>query len=329
LKPLLVAALLVLSLLAAPLAAQAQQAGKLPHIGAFSPFAPSEKSHCLPGLRRGLTTLGYREGATHLLTVRWPEAETGSFRQAASELVKDRVDVIVLFAGDIGISAVKQATATIPIVMATSAYPVERGIVASLARPGGNITGVATFTHAVIGKRVQLLKEAVPAASRVVVLRTPTPEQIQDYLVSGIDAAAHQVGVTLKVIEVRLAEDLPRAFQTAVRWGGQAVLTTQHPFFHNTRAQIGELALRYRLPSVSGEPGAAAAGTLISYGPDIGASCERSATYVHRILKGAKPADLPIEQPTKFELAINLKTAKALGLTIPQSLLLRADQIIE
>jgi ABC-type uncharacterized transport system substrate-binding protein len=318
--------ILVVSLLAAPLAAEAQPAGKLPRIGALSPSAP-EKSHCLPALRRGLTTLGYREGETHVLIVRWPEAETGSFDQAASELVKERVDVIVLFAGNISISAVTQATGTIPIVMASSAYPVEQGIVTSLARPGGNITGVAAFTDQVIGKRVQLLKEAVPAASRVVVLRVPG--QIQDHLVSGIDAAAHQVGVTLKVIEVRVAEDLPRAFQGAGRWGGQAVMTTQHPFFHNTRAQIAELALRYRLPSVSGEPGAAAAGTLMSYGPDIGASCQRSATYVHRILKGAKPADLPIEQPTKFDLVINMKTAKALGLTIPQSLLLRADQVIE
>jgi putative ABC transport system substrate-binding protein len=145
-----------LGLLAAPLAAEAQQTGKLPRIGALSPSAP-EKSHCLPALRRGLTTLGYREGETHVLIVRWPEAETSSFDQAASELVKERVDVIVVFAGNISISAVTQATRTIPIVMASSAYPVEQGIVASLARPGGNITGVAAFTDQVIGKRVPLV----------------------------------------------------------------------------------------------------------------------------------------------------------------------------
>jgi len=241
--------------------------------------------------------------------------------------VKERADVIVLFAGDLSISAVKQATATIPIVMATSSYPVERGIVASLARPGGNITGVATFTDEVIGKRVQLLKEAVPAVSRVVALRTS--EQVQDLLVNRIDSAAHQVGVTLKVINVRLATDLRSAFETAVRWGAQAVMTTQSPFFQNTEAQIAELSLRYRLPSISGEPGAANAGILMSYGPDIRASCERAATYVHRILTGAKPGDLPMELPTTIPLIINLKTAKALGLAIPQSILLRADQVIE
>src|SRR5438093_606715 len=191
---------LALSLTLAPLVVEAQQARKSPHtIGAISPVAP-EKSRCLPALRRGLNSLGYRGGETYVLAVRW--SETGSFQHGASELVKERADVIVLFAGDLSISAVKQATATIPIVMATSSYPVERGIVASLARPGGNITGVATFTDEVIGKRVQLLKEAVPAVSRVVALRTS--EQVQDLLVTRIDSAAHQVGVTLKVINVRL-----------------------------------------------------------------------------------------------------------------------------
>jgi putative ABC transport system substrate-binding protein len=229
---------------AAPLAAKAQQVRKRPHIGALS--AP-EKSQCLPALRRGLNALEYREGETHLLTVRWPEAETGSFDQAASALVKERVDVIVLSAGDLSIAAVKQATAAIPIVMATSSYPVERGHVASLARPGRNITGSATFTDEVIGKRVHLLKQASPAITRLVVLRPPG--QVQDFIVRSIDVAAHQVGVTLKVIEVRLPADLPGAFQMAVSWGVQAVMTTQHPFFQNTAAQIAELALKSVCPT--------------------------------------------------------------------------------
>lgn len=310
---------------AAPRAGEAQRAARIPRIGALSPSTP-EKSECLPGLRSGLTTLGYREGETYLLTVRGPD-ETGSFQRAASELVKDQVDVIVLFSGDRQIEAATEATSSIPIVMATSAYPVERGIVASLARPGGNVTGMATFADEVIGKRVHLVKEAAPSVSRLVVLRTSG--NVQDLIVKSIDVAAQQVAVKLNVIEVRLAEDIRVAFEGAARWRAQAVMTTQHPLFHSTRAQFAELALRHGLPSASGEPGAAEAGALISYGPDVRGSCERSAMFVHRILHGAKAADLPVELPTKIPPVINLKTARALNLTLPRSLLLRADQVIE
>jgi ABC-type uncharacterized transport system substrate-binding protein len=316
----------MVAMVVAPLAAEAQRAVRIPRIGALSPSTP-EKSECLPGLRSGLKTLGYREGETYLLKVLGPDAETGSFQRAASALVKDQVDVIVLFAGDLQIDAARQATSAIPIVMATSAYPVERGIVASLARPGGNVTGMATFADEVIGKRVHLVKEAAPSVSRLVVLRTSG--QVQDFIVKSIDVAAQQVGVKLNVFEVRLAEDLPGAFEGAASLRAQAVMTTQHPLFYSTRAQFAELALRHRLPSASGEPGAAEAGALISYGPDVRGSCERSAMFVHRILHGAKAADLPVELPTKIPLVINVKTARALGLTIPPSLLLRADQVIE
>jgi len=235
------------------------------------------------------------------------------------------VDLIVSAAGPAAV-VLKDATTTIPIVLASSFYPVESGVIASLAHPGGNITGVTHFTPALMAKRVQLLKEAVPKASRFAVLRIPG--RLQDLVVKDMEAAARQLGVQLQVIEVRSAEDLPTAFDAAAAGRAQGVMSTQAPLFVHNNARIAQLALKRRLPSLSGEPNAAQDGALLFYGPNVFEGCPRAVKYIDRILKGARPADLPVEQPTKFDLVINLQTAKALGLTIAPALLLRADEVI-
>jgi putative ABC transport system substrate-binding protein len=210
--------------------------------------------------------------------------------------------------------------------MAASLYPVEQGIVASLAHPGSNVTGVATFTPDLIAKRVQILKNAVPTVSRVAVIRQPG--RSNDLIIHDLEMGARTLSVQLDPIAVQSPDELSGAFQVAIRHGDHAIMTTQGPFFSLHRTQIPCLALEHRLPSLSGEAAAPAAGTLLFYGPSVWEDCEHSARYVDRILKGAKPSDLPVEQPTKFELVINLKTAKALGLTIPPSVLARADEVI-
>jgi putative ABC transport system substrate-binding protein len=236
------------------------------------------------------------------------------------------VDLIVSVTAQ-GLVESKQAIAAVPVVLAASSFPVETGVIASLSRPGGNITGMATFTEGMFAKRVQLVTEAVPGISRLAVFRLPGRQN--DLVVQDLDKAARQLGMKIHVIQVQKSADFADAFQTATRSGAQAIMTAQGPFFVSNGHLIAELALKHKLPSFSGEPGAADAGMLLTHGASIRASCHRAAYFVDRILKGAKPAELPVEQPTKFELEINLKTAKALGLTIPQTLLLRADKVIE
>ncbi len=315
---------LALALLAAPLVVAAQQA-MVPKIGVLIFGFANNPNPCLERLRLGLSELGYVEGRTHVLELRWAEDRTDLFPSLAADLVRLKVDLIVS-ANALAAVAVKEATTSIPVVLASSFYPVELGVIASLARPGGNITGVTHFTPELMAKRVQLLKDVVPGASRIAVLRLPG--HIHDLVVRDMAAAANQLGAQLQVIEVRRVEDLPAAFDAAGR-SAQAVMSTQGPFFYSNRVQIAKLALKHRLPSLSGEPAAAEAGALLFYGPNVFEGCQRAAKYVDRILKGAKPADLPVEQPTKIELEINLKTAKALGLTMPQSLLGRADKVIQ
>jgi putative tryptophan/tyrosine transport system substrate-binding protein len=316
---------LAIGLALASLSGEAQRA-RIPRIGVLDGTSASNPRTCVQFLRRGLSELGYIEGQTIVLEVRWAEGRSDVFPKLAAELVQSNVDLIVSAAGTAA-TAVKQATTSIPIVPASSFYPVEMGIVASLAHPGGNVTGLTHFTPELMAKRVQLLKDAVPAASRVAVLRLPG--RVHDLVVKDMEAAARQLSVRLQVIEVQRAEDLERAFKEVVRGGAQAVMSTQSPFFFENNRRIADLAIRYRLPSLSGEPDSAEAGALLFYGPHVTEGCQHAAKYVDRILKGTKPADLPVEQPTKFELVINLKTAKALGLTIPQSILVRADEIIQ
>jgi putative ABC transport system substrate-binding protein len=310
------------ALFTASLAAEAQP-GRVPRIGVI---AGSNKSDCVEALKRGLGELGYVEGRTHVFELRSAQGRMEAFPSLAADLVQQKVDLLVSAAGPAA-EAVKQATTSIPIVLASSFYPVELGVIVSLAHPGGNVTGVVHFTPELMAKRVQLLKEIAPKASRFAVLRLPG--RVHDLVVRDMAAAARQLGVQLQVLEVRRDEDLSVAFAAAGAGRAEAVMTTQAPFFLQNNTKIAQLALKHRLPSLSGEPNAPEAGTLLFYGPSIIEGCQRAARYVDRILKGAKPADLPVEQPTKFELVINLKTAKALDLIVPQSLLLRADRLIQ
>jgi len=298
---------------------------KLPRIGVISGESPN-RSPCLEALQRGLGELGYVEGRTHVLEVRWSEGRVETFPSLAADLVRQNVDLIVSTAGPAAL-AVKEATSSIPVVLASSFYPVELGVIASLAHPGGNVTGVVHFTPELMAKRVQLLKEAVPAASRFALLRLPG--RAQNLVVRDMEGASRQLGVQLQVIEVRRAEDFPAAFVMAARGRAHAVLTTQGPLFFQHTAQLAQLSLKHRLPSLSGEPNAADAGLLLFYGPDVIEGCRRAAKYVDRVLKGTKPAELPVEQASKIELVINLGTARTLGLKLPQALLLRADRLIQ
>ena len=318
------AAVLAVGVLVASLASAAPSPG-IPRIGVLSLDFPND-SECLERLRRGLGDLGYVEGKTHVLEVRWAEDRSERLPSLAADLVRMKVDLIVSASAPAAV-VVKAATTSIPVVLASSFYPVEAGVVASLARPGGNVTGVTHFTPELMAKRVQLLKEVLPRVGRIAVLRLPGA--LQDLVVRDIETAARHLGTPLQVIEVQRADDFPRAFELAVKGRAQAVMTTQGPLFWHHRAQLAELALRYRLPSLSGEPTAAEAGALMFYGPSTVEGCTQAVKYVDRILKGARPADLPVEQSTKITMVINLKTARALGLSIPQSILGRADKIIE
>ncbi len=298
---------------------------KVPKIGVLSLDFP-EDSTCVDSFRRALSGLGYVEGQTHVFALRWAKGRADLLPSLAADLVRMNVDIIVSASGPAAM-IVKEASASIPVVLASSFYPVEAGVISSLSRPGGNVTGVTHFTPELMMKRVQLLKELLPRVTRVAVLRSPG--RLQDLVVRDMETAARELRTKLQVVEVQRVEDLSAAFDAAVKGRAQAVMSTQGPFFWHNRSQIAQLALKHRLPSLSGEPTAAEAGALLFYGPDVIEGCSRAAKYVDRILQGAKPADLPVEQPTKITMMINLKTAKALGLTIPPTLLLRADQVIE
>src|SRR5262245_8323353 len=317
---------LALSLLAPP-AAEAQPAGKIPRIGLLVIGPLPDQHSCVLALRRGFTDLGYVEGRTHQFEIRWAEGRPEEMLpRFGAELVELGVDLIVSVTAQ-GLVQAKQAIAAVPVVMAAASFPLERGLIASMSHPGGNITGMATFTEGMFAKRVQLLAETLPGRSRIAVLRRPGDQN--DLVVRDLKAGARPLGLKLQVIEVQRAEDFSEAFNAAIRGNAQAVMTAQGPFFHLHSRLTAELALKHKLPSFSGEPAAADAGILMTHGASIPASCHRAAYFVDRILKGAKPADLPVERPTKFDLEINPKTAKALGLTIPQSILLRADKVIE
>jgi putative ABC transport system substrate-binding protein len=312
-------------LLVAPLDAEAQGAGRAPRIGVlFTGSPPPESVRGVEAFRRGLRELGYIEGQSIVLEYRF-EAEGRPDRLAdlAADLVRLGVDVIVAQTAAHTVAA-KQATSTIPIVMGAVSDPVGARLVTSLARPGGNVTGSSLQAPQIAGKLLELLKETVPKASRVAAL-DPTSSVLSR---REVEAAARGLGVQLHPVEVRDAGDLDRAFQAVGAAHVQAVVTIPSPFFAAQRARVAGLALRNRMPAASFETGFADAGGLLQYGPNVPESFRRAATYVDKILKGARPADLPVEQPTKFELVINAKTAKALGLTIPQSVLARADEVI-
>ena len=312
-------------MVAAPLAAEAQQAEKVYRIGVLS----SASGATWEGFRQGLRELGYTEGRTILIEWRWTEGKAERAPELAAELVRLQPDVLVT-SGPQPSAAAKAATATIPIVFIAVADPVSVGLVATLARPGSNITGLATLVGAgFVGKLIEVLKEAFPQVSRVAILINPTNAMHQQIVANELPQAAERLRLTLLTVEARAADSLTGAFETAVRSRAGAIMVLGDPLVFVHRARIAELAAKHRLPAMYLFRESVEAGGLMAYGPSFHDLGRRAASYVDKILKGAKPGDLPVEQPTKFELVINLKTAKALGLTIPQSLLQRADQVIE
>jgi len=312
-------------LLAVPLGAEAQ-GGKLWRIGVLAP-GPSAGAGFPALLRQSLRDLGYVEGLN--LAIEWRDAEgkTERFDNRAAELVRLNVDVIVAIVPAATLAA-KKSTASIPIVMVNTPDPVQLGLVVSLGRPGGNVTGTTTLSADLSGKQLELLREAVPRAVRIAVLWNPS-NPWHPLALKGAEAAARSLVVQLQILGVRGPEEFEGAFETMTRKRAAAVLVLADPLtaFHRTR--LAELAAKWHMPGMYGSREYADAGGLMSFWANYADLFRRVASYVDRILKGAKPADLPIEQPTRFELIINLKTAKALGLTIPSSLLRRADELIQ
>jgi ABC-type uncharacterized transport system substrate-binding protein len=314
--------------LAAPLAAGAQQAGKVYRVGFLSNGWSTASSQVVAAFRQGLRELAWVEGQNIVIEYRWAEGKSDRLPDLTAELVRLRVDVLVA-SGAAATRAAKEATTTIPIVSVGVQDPVALGAVQSLARPRGNITGLTlTGGLAIVGKQLELLKETVPGVSRVAVLWNPANPMLRQQL-RETEIAARSLSVQLQPVEARSPDEFDRAFSMIIRGRVEALLVTTDPMFAAQGTRLATLAARNRLPAMYGLRRHVEAGGLIAYGANELDVWRRAASYVDRILKGAKPADLPMEQPTRFELVINLKTAKALGLTIPPSLLARADQVIE
>jgi putative ABC transport system substrate-binding protein len=303
----------------------AAQSPQIPRIGVLSNFAAPDRQ--VEALSQGLRALGWVDGQNVELKYRYSHGQLGQIPSLVAELVRLRVDVIVT-GGEAGIRAARAATSTIPIVMANSGDPVGTGLVASLARPGGNLTGLSLLLPELGGKRLALLREAVPTVSHVAVVWNPTnaakPREWESTL-----AAAGTLGVRVTSVEVRKPADFTPAFAAIAKTQIDALMPLTEPLTRTHRQQISEFALTHRLPMIAEIRDFAEAGGLMTYGPSLVDLWRQAATYVDKILRGAKPVDLPVEQPTKFELLVNLKTAKALGLTLPQSILLRADEVIQ
>ena len=326
----LVTLTIALVLFAVPLAAHAQQAAKPPRIGCLREGSASDAAAAplVEAFRQGLRERGWLEGQNVAIEYRLAEGRRDRLPDLAAELVRLKVDVI--FAPSTAATvAAHNATRTIPIIMASFGDPVGRGIIASLARPGGNVTGLSYSVElGIVGKQLELLKDVVPKVSRVAVLGDPGHPQYGAQLREA-EVASRSLRVQLQVVAARGPSEYDSAFGAMVRKRAEAVLVLPDPVsFLNRRPHL-DLAAKHRLPASYGSREFVDAGGLISYGPSLSDLWRRAATYVDKILRGAKPGDLPVEQPTKFELVINLKTAKALGLTIPQSVLLRADEVIE
>ncbi len=314
-------------LLALSFSAEAQQPAKIPRIGFLSNNSPSAVSAWLEAFRQGLRELGYVEGKSLVIEYRWGEGKVDRLSEMAAELVRLKVDVIVT-GGPSATRSAKEATSTIPIVMATDPDPAASGFVASLARPGGNITGLATLAPEISGKRLELLKEIIPKLSRVAVLGTSTTVGTAQTL-RETELAAGAFGVKLQYLDVLSPKDIETAFRAASKGRAEAVLQLSSSLFNSHRTEISELAVKTRLPAIYYNPEWVEDGGLMSYGVSFSDLYRRAATYVDKILKGRKPADLPVEQPIKFEFIINLKAAKQIGLTIPPNVLARADKVIK
>jgi putative ABC transport system substrate-binding protein len=320
---------LILSLLVVPRATEAQPPTKVYRVGRLiAAFSPAQPSPILAAFEQTLHDLGYVEGRNVILEYRYAEGSEERLRDQAAELVRLPVDVIVA-QGAAAIRAAQHATRTIPIVMAATSDPVAQGFVSSLAQPGGNITGLSFLSAELPGKRLELLKETVPQSTRVGVLANPAFPAYASTL-ANLTVAARALGVHLHVVEVRRADELDTAFAAMTHAGVDAVIALEDAVLLNgPRGQVvADLAAKSRLPVMYAWRDWVVAGCLLSYGPNELDTDRRAAVYVDKILKGAKPADLPVEQPTKFELIINLKTAQALDITIPPHLLMLADEVI-
>ena len=307
--------------------AHAQQPTKIPRIGFLGSPSPSANAARNEAFRQGLRELGYVEGKNIIVEWRFAEGKLDRVPALAAELVRLNVNVIVT-GGSGSTRPANEATNTIPIVMAQDPDPVGNGFIASLARPGGNITGLSTLAPELSGKQLELLKEIVAKLTRVAVFGTSTsPANAQ--ALREVELAAGAFKVQLQYLDIRSPKDIEPAFQEARQGHADAFLVLTGPVLANQRTHIADLAVKSRLPAIYGQPEYMEAGGLLSYGVSFTDLHRRAATYVDKILKGAKPATLPVEQPTKFELIINLKTAKQIGLTIPQSVLYRADKVIK
>ena len=305
--------------------AEAQQPGKVYRIGYLRAETPPTVD--IEAFRQGLSEHGYVEGKNIVVEYRWADGNEERLRSIVAELIRLKVDLIVTSA-PAATQAAKEATTTIPIVMVLVADPVAFGFVASLARPGGNITGFAFLLPEISGKRLGLLKDTIPKLSRVAVLWNAA-NPYKEFDLKEVQAVADALRVAVHRFPVRGPNDFDNAFKAAIKSRVGGLITLEDPFTAANRTQIVDLAFRHRLPAVYGVRPFVDAGGLMSYGPDRGDQNRRAATYVDKILKGAKPADLPVQQPTKFEFIINLKAAKQIGLTIPQSVLYRADKVIK
>jgi putative tryptophan/tyrosine transport system substrate-binding protein len=319
------AAVLALGLLAAPLVIEAQQAAT-PRIGFLAPGTSSTAGQRIAAFSQRLHELGWTEDGNIAIEYRWAEGRSERYAEIAAEFVRLKVDVIVTWGNATAVAA-KRATSVIPIVFALAVDPVGTGLVASLARPGGNVTGLSTLTTDSAGKRLELLREVVPNLQRLAVMANPdSPGVVRE--MRELQELAQRLGLHATAVEIRRAEDIAPAL-AALKGNADGLIVVADAFLNIHRSRINALALRARLPTMYGYREPVEAGALLSYGPDYLDMFRRTADYVDKVLRGRKPADLPVEQPTKLELVINLKTAKALGLTIPRTLLLRADQVVE
>ena len=310
-----------------PLAARAQQPA-MPVIGVLYDVSAAEWAHPMAGFHRGLAEMGFVEGRNVAIEYRWAEGQYDRMPAMADDLIRRKISIILVGGNLPGVRAAMAATQTIPIVFTTNTDPVAAGVVASLNRPGGNVTGVTGLGSELGPKRLELLHEVIPTATKFAVLVNPTNLVTMQDTIQGAEAAARRLGLEIIVVKASTENEIETVFATAVqqRAGG---LVANDAYFESRRDQIAALGLRHALPTSIGSRESVAAGSLMSYGASIPDFYRQAGVYVGRILKGEKPADLPVLQPTKFDLVINLTTANAFGLTIPESFLLRADEVIE
>jgi putative ABC transport system substrate-binding protein len=311
-----------------PIVARAQQPAR-PVIGSLYAVSAAEWEPYMAGFRLGLTDVGFIEGRNVTIEYRWAESHLEKLPAMAADLVGRKVNLILAGGSVIGVQVAMAATKSIPIVFTTAVDPVAAGLVASLNHPGGNVTGVTLISSELAPKRLELLREVFPTSTKMALLTNPKNPAIFNQDTKGVEQAAHALGQQIVIVGASTANEIEIAIAAAVQQRASALIVGSDALFVGSRSAIAALALRYSIPTISSERQGAAAGDLMSYGTNFVDTYQQAGIYAGRILKGEKPADLPVQQPTKFELVVNLKTAKALGLKIPESFLLRADEVIE